>query len=340
MSTATSAQRRLAGHGLSALSIAADGRDPPAAFLSKVTVADRAGCGGIWLANHLFQRDPIALAATALGASRDLDVCLMAMNPFTVHPVQVAMAAATLDELHPGRVGLCLGSGAPADFVSVGIDNSRPLVAVREALRLVRALLAGETVSFQGERYRVDARRLVTGARPVPLIVAASGPKMLEMAGAEADAVLLSAGTSIEFVRWSLQHVTHGAGARSVHRVGLVYAAVNDNAGHAHDRLRRTLAITLRGAHHAHNLELAGNRLDQERLRAAVAAEDWSAAAALITDRIVETHAASGTPAQLAMRLSAYRAAGLDEIVLAGVSDPDQLERIIAAAGMTGKGER
>ena len=244
------------------------------------------------------------------------------------------MAAATLDEFHPGRVGLCLGSGAPADLASVGIDNSRPLGALREALRLVRALLAGETVTLQGETYRVGARQLANGARAVPLTLAASGPKMLELAGAEADAVLISAGTSVEFVRWSLDHVARGAGGRPVRRVGLVYAAVDDDPVRAHDRLRRILAITLRGPHHAHNLQLAGNQLAQERLRAAVAAEDWTAARALITDRIVETHAASGTPAQLAARLAAYREAGLDEIVVSGVADPDHLERIIAAAGV------
>ena len=322
---------------MSEFSIASDGRDAPAAFLGKVSVADRTGCSRIWVANHLFQRDPISLCATALGATRDLHVALMAMNPFTVHPVQLAMAAATLDELHPGRVELCLGSGAPADLTSVGIDNSRPLGAMREALRLVRALLAGEMVTLQGENYRVGARQLTNGTRAVPLTLAASGPKMLEMAGAEADAVLISAGTSVEFMRWSLDHVARAAGGRPVRRVGLVYAAVDDDPERAHDRLRRILAITLRGPHHAHNLRLAGNQLAQDRLRAAVAAEDWMVARALITDRIVETHAASGAPAQLAARLQAYREAGLDEIVISGVGDPDHLERIIAAAGAPAK---
>ena len=137
----------------------------------------------------------------------------MAMNPFTVHPVQLAMAAATLDEFHPGRVGLCLGSGAPADLTSVGIDNSRPLGALREAIQAVRALLAREVVTFEGETYQIKARQLVNGAPAIALTLAASGPKMLEMAGAEADAVLISAGTSVEFVRWSLDHVAQGAAA-------------------------------------------------------------------------------------------------------------------------------
>lgn len=321
------------------LSIASDGRDAPDSFLGKVAVADRAGCGRIWLANHLFQRDPIALAGAALQNSRRLPVALMAMSPFTIHPAQLAMTAATLDELYPDRVALCLGSGAPADLGSVAIDNSKPLGALREAVRLSRALLAGETVSFDGEAFTVRARRLVNGARPIPLILAASGPKMLEMAGTEADGVLISAGTSVEFVGWSLQHAANGARGRPLRRVGLVYASVDEDPALAHRRLRRILAITLRGPHHTRNLEQAGNVLDQERLRAAVAAEDWAAATALISDRIVETHAASGTPAQVAARLATYHAAGLDEIVISGVADPEQLASIIQAAGLPARGK-
>jgi 5,10-methylenetetrahydromethanopterin reductase len=323
---------------LSDLSIASDGRDPPTAFLRKVAIGDRAGCARIWVANHLFLRDPVSLGAMALGNSRRLSVALMAMTPYTVHPVQLAMAAATLDEHHPGRVTLCIGSGAPADLASVAIDNAKPLGIVREAARLVRALLAGDPVSHAGERWQVKGRRLVTDPRPVPLAIAASGPKMLEMAGAEADAVLISAGTSVEFVRWSLDHVARGAGGRPVRRIGLVYASVDEDSGRAHARLRRILSITLRGPHHARNLQLAGNTLDQDRLRAAVAAEDWASAAALISDRIIATHAASGTPSEVAQRLRAYRSAGLDEIVISGVADPEQLEPIIVAAGLPAGG--
>ena len=126
---------------MSDLSIASDGRDPPAAFLRKVAIGDQTGCARIWVANHLFLRDPVSLGATALANSYRLGAALMAMTPYTVHPVQLAMAAATLDELHPGRLTLCIGSGAPADLTSVGVDNSKPIGIIREAVRLVRALL-------------------------------------------------------------------------------------------------------------------------------------------------------------------------------------------------------
>ncbi len=325
------------------LSISSDGRDPAAAFLAKLAAGSKAGRRRIWIANHLFQRDPIALAGKALAADPAIDVALMAMSPFTLHPVQLAMSVATLDEFYPGRVALCLGVGAPADLSSVVLAADKPLGPMREAIRLTRAVLAGETVNLQGQHFSVRQRRLVNPASQVPIFLAASGPKMLEMAGAEADGVLISAATSVEFVRWCLDHVAAGAAKRTlpgpVRRIGLVYGAVADVAAEAHQRLRRMLSITLRGAHHAQNLDLAGNALDQAALTAAVAAEDWPTAFGLITDRIVASHAASGTPADVAARFTAYRSAGLDELVLSGVTDSQQLTGLIDAAGLAAKGE-
>lgn len=314
---------------MSEVSISCDGRDPPAMFLDKVASGEAGGAARIWIANHLFLRDPATLATFALERSARMDVALMAVNPFTLHPVQAAMMAATLDELFPGRVTLCLGVGAPADLKAVGLDAAKPLKAMREAFEAIRALLAGEAVTVAGEVFSIRDRRLATGARRVPLALAASGPQMLELAGAIADRVLISAGSSVEFVERTLERVQRGAKGRAVKTSGLVYASVDNNSRAAHDRLRRTLAILLRGPHHKDNLAVAGSVLDQERVNQAVLAEDWPRAESLITDEIVIRHAASGEPAQVRDRFSAYRAAGLDEIVVAGARDGDQIAKIL-----------
>jgi len=317
---------------LSEISISCDGRDPIAGFREKVAAGEQGGAVALWIANHLFQRDPITLAAMALAGTQRMRVTLMAMSPFTVHPVQAAMAAATLDEVFPGRVTLCLGVGAPADLKAVGIGADKPLHAMREALELTRALLAGETVSLNGQSFRAQGRRLAAGARRVPLVLAASGPRMLELAGAVADGVLISAGTSVEFVKQSLEHALRGAKGRRVRTHAVVYAAVDDVEARAHDRLRRILAILLRGSHHAPNLQLGGSVLDQTALNEAVLAEDWARAESLITDDIVRRHAASGRPEQVRARFADYRAAGLDEIVVAGARDGLQITRLMQSA--------
>jgi 5,10-methylenetetrahydromethanopterin reductase len=315
---------------LSDISISSDGRDAPDLLAAKTAAGEAGGASTLWIANHLFLRDPIALATLALSQTTRLRVGLMAVNPFTIHPVQVAMAAATLDELFPGRVVLCLGVGAPADLKAVGIDASKPLKAMREALEATRSLLSGETVKLAGDSFRIDNRRLATGGRPVPLVLAASGPQMLELAGAAADGALISAGTSVEFVERTLEHLHRGAKGRKVRTHALVYSAIDADEGKAHDRMRRILAILLRGGHHAANLQAGGSVLDQAALNEAVTAEDWTRAEAMITDDIVRRHAASGKPEQVAARLNAYHRAGLDEIVIAGARDGDQITRILA----------
>src|SRR3954469_1200366 len=170
------------GDRLSEISISCDGRDSVAGFREKVAAGESGGAAANWIANHLFQRDPITLAAISLGQTKRMRVTLMAVSPLTVHPVQAAMAAATLDEFFPGRVSLCLGIGAPADLKSIGIGGVKSLGIMREALELARAFLAGETVASNGQHFHCDGRRSVVGKRSVALILAASGPKMLELA--------------------------------------------------------------------------------------------------------------------------------------------------------------
>jgi 5,10-methylenetetrahydromethanopterin reductase len=320
------------------VSLSADGRDLPATFDAKFGAGEAGGAAQMWLANHLFQRDPVALSSRVLAATARMRIALMAMSPFTVHPVQAAMTAATLDEYYPGRVTLCFGVGAPVDLESVGIAADKPVRAMREAMQIARALLQGETVTHEGHAFRVRGRSLSTGRRAIPIVLAASGPQMLELAGSVADGVLISAATSVEFVRSCLDHVRRGAAGRKVHTSGLVYAAVDSHRAEAAARVRRMLAITLRGAHHRVNLEMAGTRLDQEALRSTTARNDWEAAEAMISDEVVERHAVAGNASEVRARVGAYRAAGLDEIVFAGVRDAEQVSALLAAVQPDEKG--
>ena len=311
-----------------------EGRETPEVMRSAVAAAEAAGASTLWIASHLFQKEPIAVAALALAASRRINVALMAMSPYSVHPVYAAMAAATLDEYFPGRVQLCFGVGAPGDLEAAGINAPRPLQTLRESIEVSRALLAGETVNFAGERFRVQGRRLATGARAMPIVLAASGPQMLELAGAVADGVLISAATAPAFIHWTLDHVRSGEvrSGRTIRKIGLVFAAVDDVGSAARDRVRRILAFVLRGTHHARNLELAGGGLDQAALAAAYAREDWETVDRLMTDEVVSRHAAAGTPEEVRAAFATYHAVGLDEIVIAGAASSDALRWILQAA--------
>jgi 5,10-methylenetetrahydromethanopterin reductase len=310
-----------------------DGSETPEAVRAIVKTADEANVSTIWLASHLFQREPIATAALALANTSNIRIALMAMSPYSVHPVYATMAAATLDEYFPGRVKLCFGVGAPRDLENAGLAAEHPLGTLREAIAVSRALLSGDSVNHQGQRFRVAGRRLAGGARQIPIFLAASGPRMLELAGAAADGVLISAATSPAFIRWTLDLVRKGeaAAGRSIQKTALVYVSTDADGRIARDRLRRTLGFILRGQHHQRNLAMAGTTLDQAALAAAYASEDWDTVNTIVNDDVVMHHSAAGTSTQVKAALASYASVGIDEIVAAGVNDQMHLKKVLEA---------
>jgi 5,10-methylenetetrahydromethanopterin reductase len=312
--------------------IAIDGRASISEIPAQARAAEHGGAGTLWIACHLFLRDPVTTAAIALGATRRIKVALMAMSPYSVHPVLTAMAAATLDEMFPGRVVLCLGVGAPADLQAAGIASPRPLITLREAIGICRALFAGELMEHEGEAFRVRGRRLVNGGRGIAVVLAASRANMLALAGRAADGVLISAATSAPFVRTCLASTQKHAEGRHFCKSGIVYARLGATERQAMDGVRRSIGFVLRGAHHADNIRLSGAPLDQAALAAAYAAENWVEVDRLVSDDVVRPHAACGTAAQVKARLDEYRAAGLDEVIIGGLDDAKGIAAVLTAA--------
>jgi 5,10-methylenetetrahydromethanopterin reductase len=313
------------------LGISIDGRAPMADIPAQARAAENGGASTLWIACHLFLRDPITMAAVALGATSRIKIALMAMSPYSVHPVFTAMAAATLDEMFPGRVILSLGAGAPADLEASGLEPVRPLATLDEAIALSRALFAGELVDHQGKVFQVQGRRLVNGGRKIPIVLAASRPNMLALAGRVSDGVLISAATAPAFMRGCLDRAEKDAG-RVFGKFGIVYTRLGASEKEAMDAIRRPIGFVLRGAHHAENIRLSGAQLDQAALWNAYAAEDWAEVERLVSDDVVRRHAACGTAEQVRGKLDEYRAIGLDEVILGGIDDAASIAAALAAA--------
>ena len=151
--------------------------------------AEAAGFSQFWVSDDLFLRGvwPI-LTACALATERmEIGTCIV--NPYTMHPAEIAMQAAALDELSGGRVLLGLGAGA-GDFLGwVGLSQERPLARMAETLAVLRQLFAGERVRFDGQELRgwTDEAYLRFPARPIPLYLGAMSPRMQRLIGQAAD---------------------------------------------------------------------------------------------------------------------------------------------------------
>lgn len=126
------------------------------------------------------------------------------ITPVTRHPAVAAAAAATLEELAPGRTMVGIGSGDSAAY-NIGL-KAVPLAELRAYALAIRELLTTGRTEYHGATARFTWAR----AR-VPLFLAASGPKTLRLAGRIADGVVVRTGILPEIIRDSIAEVHEGA---------------------------------------------------------------------------------------------------------------------------------
>ncbi len=154
--------------------------------------------------SQLRRRDTYVLLAAAARATERITLGTLLANPVNRHPSVTASSIATIDELAPGRTLLGWGIGDTAVRLA-GLKPAR----VREleaSTRLMRALLDGEAVEVGAER---PAR--LPHHRPVPIWIAAGGPRTLRMAGGVADGVFIRVGTHEANIRTAVEAIRAGA---------------------------------------------------------------------------------------------------------------------------------
>jgi probable F420-dependent oxidoreductase len=129
-----------------------------------------------------------------IGSATRMRIGTAIANAYTRGPATLAMCAAGIAEIAPGRFCLGIGSGSqPIVEVWNGGKFSRPATRVREMVQFLRQALAGERVSFHGETFSVNGFRLSRPpTEPIPIYVAALRPNMLRVAGAMGDGVILN----------------------------------------------------------------------------------------------------------------------------------------------------
>jgi 5,10-methylenetetrahydromethanopterin reductase len=162
---------------------------PVADYPVLARAAEEAGFDQFWVSDDLFLRSVWIILAQAAQATRRIQLGTCIVNPYTQHPAEIAMAAATLDEASGGRVCLGISAGAE-DFLSwIGIPQTQPLTTVTETIGVLRRLFRGEVVDFEGAalgRWTREAY-LRFPSRSMPIYLGAMGPRMLRTIGSAAD---------------------------------------------------------------------------------------------------------------------------------------------------------
>lgn len=223
----------------------------PARLADLAVLAESAGFDDFWLADERFFREVYACLTLCALRTRRIRLGPCVTDPYSRHPALTAMAIATLDEIAGGRALLGIGAGV-SGFRELGIDASRSAVAIREAVEVIRALLAGETVTVKGREVSfADGRLDFTPARAdLPIFVASQRAGGCRVAGRVADGAVMQGALAEPLVRF-LRETVHGA-AREAGRdpagldlVARLNVCIHDDRRVARDTMRPTLVRSL-----------------------------------------------------------------------------------------------
>jgi len=310
-------------------------------LIESVSAAERAGYRRAWLNDaHTLWQDVYVHMTRVLDATTAISVGSGVTNLVTRHFSVAASAHGTLAELHPGRVVMGLGRG-DASVHTMGVPPM-PTAEFGRQTRLVRRLLRGEHVSaVEGREFNI---RWLSG-ESLPIMIGATGPRNLRLAGGVADIVQLEVGVTEAAVRWGIANVR--AGAEEAGRdpsevaISLVCAmwlsddlasartrcrwAAASAANHIEEVMRRPghdmpaemteVVERKRASHHTHSYDTYLANSEEETV--------------FLTDDLIDNFAIAGPAARCRERLAALAALGVSEVASGFLNGEfDQIARI------------
>ena len=280
------------------------------------------GYDDIWVPDERLLRNVYVSLAAVAGATSRVGIGTAVTNPYTRHPVMTAAAIATIDELSGGRATLALGAGGGLN--AYGIERNSPVQALRETIEIVRRLTSGETVTFTGRHFRLNAAHLdFPPVRTVPIYVAARGPRILRLAGELADGAIIGGFAQPGGIGYSQRQIERGLAisGRSwpdIDQMSWLYVSASPDRSAARVAVSKIVLaslITSRPILDEIGIELPAS------LRAHLDATGWvypaetpEQAAALLPDHIVDAFAVYGTPAECVERVREIRSCGINHV--------------------------
>lgn len=183
-------------------------QNPPETLRDLARAADDAGLDELWLWEDCFLAGGISAAAAALAWTTRVRVGV-GITPTPLRNVaSEAMEIASLHRMFGDRPIVGIGHGVQEWMGQVGARPASPLTLLREYATALRALLGGESVTTTGRYVNLDRVKLDhPPAVPPAIVVGATGPKTLALAGEVADATILTASTTLDGVREARGHI-------------------------------------------------------------------------------------------------------------------------------------
>jgi 5,10-methylenetetrahydromethanopterin reductase len=287
-------------------------------------LAEDAGFGNIWITDHYNNRDVWTTLAVLSLLTNKISLGTGVTNPYTRNAAITASSIASINELSGGRAILGIGPGDKATFDKMGIDWDKPLSRVKETVLAIRAFLAKEQVSQAGFK---GAQMSFTTSK-IPIYIGAQGPKMLELAGAISDGVLINASHPDDF-KFAVPMIRAGAekaGRKPEDVQVCAYASFSADKDPAKAVNASKIVVAFIVAGSPENvLERHGiGMYEAKAISDAISRFDFKGAMDGVTPRMTEAFSISGAPADCRARIDELLSTGVTQIVVGSPIGPNK----------------
>jgi 5,10-methylenetetrahydromethanopterin reductase len=300
----------------------------PRSCIELAQTAEANSFASVWFAENPLQRGVVPAASACAVLTRRLRIGLGIINVYGHHPTLIAMEFAALDELAEGRARLGIGSGIGRLIERMGVAW-QPLAAMRDAIPIVRAMLAGEEVSYLGRVFSVDEAKLAFRPRSpqTPIYIAAMGERTLRLCGQQADGLIVSNMCPPGYTQRALAIANQAAAEAGRAALGVVQyvpCAAQPNRDAARQEAKAAIGEMLTAFWPVGTVWpalretiVAQSGIEKPEFVAALdRLRRGEPAGRVLGDRFVEAFAIAGTAEECLAGAARYRRAGVDELVL------------------------
>lgn len=296
-----------------------------------VQYSEMRGLEAVWQAEGRFTRDLVVAMAAYAASTYRIKIGAGVMNVYTRNVLTIASTFLTLDDLAVDRVMIGLGIWHDAPARVAGVRRHKPLLALRETTQTLRALLAGEVVTVQGEHVQLEGASLEisrNATRPeprrLPIYFGVTGAHVAALAGEIADGVLLNSLVSPTYNQQVLDELTRGirkAGrvVDAIDRPQLIVCSVDPDRQKALHQAR--LVVTSAIAQQPSLMRACG--IAQGLIDEVTQVMSWAGevdtltdAAKLVPDDVVQLVTAAGSADEVRAKVQEYFDSGATNAVL------------------------
>lgn len=313
--------------------------EPAVQIAAYAKAAEEQGVEYAWITDHYNNRDVYSTIAFLASATDKIKLGAGVTNPYTRSPVITASSIASVNEISGGRVLLGIGPGDKMTLDALGIAGEKPLTAVKETVAVVRELLTGRKVTFDGDIIKLKNAKIGFAdpkkagvSMDIPIYVGAQGPKMLEAAGAVGNGVLINGSHPDDF-KAAVPAIQKGAEAAGKSLSEIDIAAytcfsIDEDAEKAYAAAKPVVAFIVAGASDI-VLERHGVSVnDQKEIAGAIAKGNFKDLNVLVTDKIADRFSIAGSFEDCIGKVKGLRDAGVTQIVAGSPLGPDKEKSI------------